>query len=526
MRPIELAELAERREDDPQSFEVRVDHRRRYQRNLFFFVLGSVVGTIFWFASINSDNSPAVRVGGVISTMVIWWLTECLPLSVTSLLPAFMFPLLGIMSASKVCSLYFNDTLFLFISSSLLGVGMERWNLHRRIAMITLLVVGSSPKRLMLGFMISSAFLSMWISNTATALIMTPMAVALLGRLEHDCATPEDRQHHEKYSTGLVLAVMSATSIGGTGTLTGSGPQLVMQGQLRNLFPEAPEVTYLQWSMFAVPVMIIFVLVMWVYLSMLYIPRTFSLRMDTTIIQNQYSALGPMNRGERAILYSLVILIVLWFSRDPGFSPGWASIFGWSKFLSDSTPALFVVLLLFMWPVDIDAGKTVLDASAIAALPWGIFLLIGCGFAISSGFVDSGLSDLVANALKQMDSLSDFGILFLMDLAMVFLTEFISNTAASSIVLPIIADVSRAVEINPIFLMVPVTVCASYAFLFPIATPINAVAYDTGKVSFREMAITGIFPNIFGVVLVTLMMYTLGVAVYDIDLNVFPEWAR
>eukprot|EP00004_Rigifila_ramosa_P023655 TRINITY_DN6668_c0_g1_i5.p1 TRINITY_DN6668_c0_g1~~TRINITY_DN6668_c0_g1_i5.p1 ORF type:complete len:523 (+),score=136.90 TRINITY_DN6668_c0_g1_i5:214-1569(+) len=445
------------------------------------------------------------------------------PLWLTSLLPIVLFPLLGVMTSDKVCSLYFNDTIFLMISSSFLGIGMEKWNLHRRIALFILALVGSSPWRLMLGFLSATAFLSMWVSNTATALMMTPMVLALLARLEAD-SVPEQKEHLQKYSAGLVLTVMYGVTIGGSATLTGSGPPLALQGALKTIFPDAPEVSYLQWFLFAGPICVVFVLTMWVYLSMLFIPTGLDLRLEKSLLQKQLKELGPMNNGERTILAAIVVLVVLWFTRDPGFAPGWVEMFPWNDSVTDTTPGMFVAMFLFVIPVN--RRENVLDVSCIASLPWGSMMLIGCGFAISAAFVDSGLSEIISDALIQLDDLDPLWIMVTINTTMLALTEFISNTSAVSILAPIISDVAVGVRVNPFYLLIPSTMCATYAFLFPIGAPANSIVFDSGKVSLRQMAIAGILPNIFGIFLVTAMMSSLGLWVYDVDLNDFPDWAE
>eukprot|EP00002_Diphylleia_rotans_P021050 TRINITY_DN4092_c0_g1_i1.p1 TRINITY_DN4092_c0_g1~~TRINITY_DN4092_c0_g1_i1.p1 ORF type:complete len:537 (-),score=103.25 TRINITY_DN4092_c0_g1_i1:164-1774(-) len=500
------------------------ENKRRFQRKMKLLALGIVAAIPFFIIASDHEEKQALQTAGLTVLMAVWWLTEAIPMAVTSLIPAAFYPLFDLMDGKKVCTLYFNDSSFIFIGSGLLALAVEKWNLHRRIALTMIVKMGTDPHRLMLAFVTTSAFLSMWINNTSTALIMMPMAMAIINRLEASIITEEQNEAMRSFSTGLLLAVTYSTSVGGTATLTGTAPQLILTGQLEKLYPDAPQVSFGQWAFFAFPVMVIFVILIWAYIIRLYcwtnkgdLPQ-----LDIEDIEEQLRKMGPLSYPERILLWVFGVTIALWFFRDPDFMDGWA----WTKYITDSTPVIAAAILLFIIPASPGSSKTVLTLAELKALPWDIYLIIGGGFAVSEMFNQSGLSEIIGDFLKQLDALPEFWILFFVSFFMATLTEITSNTAATALFMPIVAELAVGVDVDPRFLMVPTAITASYAFMFPVATGANAIAYSTGMVTIKQMAGTGILLNIAGIFLISVSMYTLGLAVYDIEIGKVPSWAE
>eukprot|EP00002_Diphylleia_rotans_P041249 TRINITY_DN9996_c0_g1_i15.p1 TRINITY_DN9996_c0_g1~~TRINITY_DN9996_c0_g1_i15.p1 ORF type:complete len:353 (+),score=63.56 TRINITY_DN9996_c0_g1_i15:1268-2326(+) len=350
------------------------------------------------------------------------------------------------------------------------------------------------------------------------------MAMAIIEKVRSLIVTDLHRDSVQSFATGLILAVTYANSIGGTATLTGTVPQVIFLGQMSELFPDAPPVSFARWAFFATPSMIIFNVLIWAYIVRVYCwkQRDNLPPIDISDIRDQLRSLGPVSYAEKVVLTTFAFTAFLWFFRDPDFMNGWS----WSKYITDSTPPMTMALLLFIIPKSPYSHVGILEISDIQNMSWGLFIFIGGGFALSEGFAVSGLSEIVGDFLSQLDFLPPFLLLLFISMFMATLTEIVSNTAATALFLPIIAELAVGVEIDPRFLMVPATITASYAFMFPVATGPNAIAYNTGTMTIRQMAITGVPLNIIGMLQITVCMYTLGIAVYDIDLSTFPEWAQ
>jgi len=477
------------------------------------------------FVDLDPGHPQVTRTAAVGLLMAIWWITEALPLAATALLPVVLFPTLGIMSGKNVASEYVNHIIFLFIGGFLVALAMERWNLHRRIALKIMLWVGTHPRGILLGFIIATWFLSMWISNTATSMMMVPVALAVVSRFE---STPEDKQN--QYALALFLAIAYSASIGGIATLVGTPPNLAFVRIFAIAFPAAPEVTFSQWFVFAFPLSLALLVVLWFVLSTRYVPRSGGLKLDRSVIKNQYAELGPMSFEEKVVLTDFIMLVLLWLSREGIIVgdlsiPGWSKLFPNSSFVDDGTVAIGMALLLFLIPAKREGGTRIMDWQIAHKIPWGIILLIGGGFALGEGFEKSGLSLWLGSQLNVLGFLPPLLVVASICLVVTFLTELTSNTATAQIFLPIIASFAVGLHINPLLLMIPATVSASCAFMLPIATPPNAIVFGTGRITIHEMVRVGLILNFAGIGLITIAVYTLGQWVFGIDLSHFPFWA-
>lgn len=473
---------------------------------------------------------PAVGpMAAVAALMAVWWITEAAPLAATSLVPFVLFPILGITGSQDIAPFYINSTIFLFLGGFLIALAMERWNLHRRIALRTLLWFGRSPSMLVLGFMAACAFLSAWISNTATAVAMLPVGMAILSGLEERWG----RQKTATLGVALMLGIAYACSIGGVATLVGTPPNLAFKVIFESSFPDAPPITFASWILLGVPVSLSMLLIAWWVLTRWLYPPDPSVRIDREALRAQYEALGPMRREETMVAVLFGSTALLWIFRSPidlgaVLLPGWSMLFAEPALLDDGTVAMFMALLLFFIPAGPKASpQRLLTADVFSRVPWGIILLFGGGFALAAGFQSSGLSRWLAETF--FGSLASFPallIVILTCLVMTFLTELTSNTASTQLVLPILAAVALAQSLHPILIMIPATLSASMAFMMPVATPPNAIVFGGGWLSVRQMARAGLVLNLIGVVVVATAVYFIGGAVFDLTRPTLPAWAQ
>jgi len=505
-----------------------LDYWRR--NRLTSLMLGPLAALLLMaFFDLAPGNPAVTRMAAVALWMAIWWITEAVPLAVTALLPVALFPLLNIMSGKLVAPLYFNSIIFLFIGGFIIALAMQRWNLHKRIALYIIRLVGLSASRLVLGFMVATAFLSMWISNTATTMMMVPIALAVIYKLD-ESVDESTASGAKRFSVGLLLGIAYAASIGGIATLVGTPPNLSFARIFAINFEQAPEISFTQWIVFALPLTILMLAFAWFYLSRIYAPAKGSARVRSDVFRRELKALGPMSREERWVLLVFALTAVLWITRSDiamgSFSfTGWATRLGLSGLVDDGTVAITMAILLFIIPASAGGAKRLMGWSDTVKLPWGIVLLFGGGFALASGFKESGLSQWCGDQLSGIAGLHPILIVLIVCLLITFLTELTSNTATTEMILPILAATAVAIQVNPLLLMVPATLSASCAFMLPVATPPNAIVFGSDRITVAQMARTGLVLNLVGAVLITLVLFTVGRLVLGIDLNVMPEWA-
>uniref|UniRef100_A0A665T967 Solute carrier family 13 member 5b n=1 Tax=Echeneis naucrates TaxID=173247 RepID=A0A665T967_ECHNA len=525
----------------------------------------------------------------VIILMAVYWCTEVLPLAVTALLPALLFPLFGIMQSKDVSMQYLKDTNLLFVGGLMVAIAVEHWNLHKRIALRVLLFVGVRPALLMLGFMGVTAFLSMWISNTATTAMMVPIVQAVLEQLNNseaeipqiiviftlclfegpvvvtfldsavEAARHKEAAERRRMCKGMTLCVCYAASIGGTATLTGTGPNLVLKGQMNQLFPENEDViNFASWFGFAFPNMILMLTLAWLWLQFVFMGFNFKKTWGCgavktekeiaayNVIREQHRLLGSMSFGEISVLGLFILLVVMWFTRDPGFVKGWATDIFNSKaeYVTDATVAVFIAVLLFVLPSKPPhfcswrarrfdavphqtAGSTprlLTWKVAQKKLPWGIVLLLGGGFALAKGSEESGLSKWMGDQMTPLQNIPPWAIAIILCLLIATFTECTSNVATATLFLPVLASMSQSIGMNPLYVMVPCTLSASFAFMLPVATPPNAIVFSYGYLKVADMARTGIVMNIIGILCITLAINTWGKAMFNLDS--YPVWAN
>jgi sodium-dependent dicarboxylate transporter 2/3/5 len=487
---------------------------------------------IFLFVNLGANNIAAKNTLAIASLMAVWWLFEAVPLSITALLPLVLFPLLGVMNGKAVSSTYANHIIFLFIGGFIVSLAMEKWNLHKRIALRILLWIGISPGKILLGFMAATAFLSMWISNTATAMMMIPIVLSVITKLEEEM--PE--KAHKKYSIALLLGIAYSASVGGIATLIGTPPNIAFSQIFSISFPAAPEINFAQWMIFALPFSLVMFLIVWLILYLFYVPRE---KLNDNILNKfklQYKELGKISYEESVVLIAFIFLALLWLFRSSidiklgqNFSlsiPGWSKIFAHPKYFNDGTVAIFISLILFLIPSKKDKSQTIMDKNTLMKLPWNIVLLFGGGFALADGFMKSGLSTWIGNSFTSLSSINPVVLVFIITLSLAILTEFTSNTATAQMSLPLLAAMSVSAQINPLLLMIPATIATSLAFVMPVATPPNVIVFGTGKLKIKDMIKTGLIVDLLGVIILTAFTFLIIVHVMHIDIHSVPQWVK
>lgn len=434
--------------------------------------------------------------------MATWWISECVPLALTAIIPLIFFPLLGIAAGKEIAPKYVNSIIFLFLGGFLIAQAMENTGLHKRIALNMLAKLHASPLQLAMGFSVATAFLSMWISNTATTMLMVTIALPLLQRLieEHGDA------NIGPMAASFLLIIAYSANIGGMGTPVGTAPNLVFLENIRAVAPElAP--SFLEWMMIGIPMVAIGLIVLFLVLG----PKLARLPWkpsNANQLQNALLGLGPMRKEERHVAAVLTMTAILWMSREgivtEGLTiPGWASLLPYPG-VDDGTVAMFGAALLFL--LRSGEGIPILNRKSFGRLPWEIVLLLGGGFALASGMHNSGLSLWIGD---QLGFLSGVPIVFMMlgiALAITFLTEVTSNTATTQVMLPILAAAALANEMDLVMVLVPATLAASCAFMLPVATPPNAIIFGSNQVPMQAMVKAGIRLNlIMAIVIVALV---------------------
>jgi sodium-dependent dicarboxylate transporter 2/3/5 len=497
-------------------------------KNLFGFVVAPLVFVLIsLFADLEPGKPQVTYTLAIAVLMAILWITEVIPLAVTALLPVVLFPLFGVMNGKEVSSAYFNHVIFLFIGGFMVALAMQKWNLHKRIALKILLITGTSPARILLGFMFATAFLSMWISNTATAMMMVPILLSIISKLEEHI----NEKDLSRYSVGLLLGVAYSASIGGIATLVGTPPNLSFARIFQIMFPEAPDISFSDWFIFALPISIIFFVFVWLYLYFIFRPKSKLEKLTAIDFKKEYRSLGPASTEEKIIMADFVILALLWLTRA-GINigsfqiPGWSDLFSHPEYLNDGTVAIGMAVLLFFIPSKNRKGTRLMEWNTARKIPWGIVLLFGGGFALATGFKESELSLWFGQQLSGVAIFHPIVIIFIISMSMTFLTELTSNTATTEMLLPVLAGLSVSIGVHPLLFMLPATVSASMAFMLPVATPPNAIVFGSNRLNVLQMAKAGFLLNILGAILITILTYYWSTWVFDYSIFELPLWAK
>jgi sodium-dependent dicarboxylate transporter 2/3/5 len=492
-------------------------------------LLGPILFLIMLMIELDPGKPFVSQMAAVALLMATWWITDAIPLSATALLPLILYPLLGIMSSKDTAPIYINSTIFLFVGGFMIALAMEKWMLHKRIALLIIGIIGGTPSTIVLGFMAASAFLSMWISNTATAIMMVPISLAIIIQMEERFGIEDSH----KFTVALMLGIAYACSIGGIATLVGTPPNLSFARIFEITFPKAEPIAFGQWLIMALPITFIMLFIIWILITKLFYPVPAHLKADRSMVKKEYKTLGPMNFEEKCILIVFSLAALLWVFRkdlDIGILtvPGWSNLLPYPDLIDDGTVAICMAMILFLIPTRSGDAKasTILNVEVFRKIPWHIVILFGGGFALAKGFQETGLSALIGNKFAGLANVSPYLMINITCGILTFLTELTSNTATTEMILPILASVAVALKANPLLLMIPATISASCAFMMPVATPPNVIIFGSGRIKIIEMVRVGFFINIIGVLVIGLLFYTLGTEIFNIDTNVSPSWAE
>jgi sodium-dependent dicarboxylate transporter 2/3/5 len=443
-----------------------------------------------------------------------WWITEALPIAVTALLPIVLFPLTGALSISDTTAQFGHKYIFLYMGGFIIAIAIEKWGLHRRIALRVIDIIGSNVVNIILGFMVATAFMSMWISNTATAVMMLPIGMAIITQLKDNPATIEDE--NKIFGKALMLSIAYSASIGGMATLIGTPPNLVLAGVVSETY--GVEITFAQWISFGLPISIILLLISWKYLtSFAFTFKQKSFPGGRQEIRRLLKGLGKMRREEVTVLIVFGLTALLWISRS--------ILQTWVPALDDTMIAIASGVSLFILP-SATPGERIINWDEAVRMPWGIILLFGGGMALAQGFSQTGLANWIGGQMTALQGLSIFLIILLLIAAVNFLTEITSNLATTAMLLPILAPMALSIDVHPYILLVSATVAASCAFMLPVATPPNAVVFGSGYLRIPDMVRAGLWMNLISIVLLSIIVYFLLPYLWDFIPKQYPAEFR
>jgi len=480
--------------------------------------LGPVLAILAWFllpgvrfdevgTPIGGLTDAGRMTGAVVVLMACWWLTEAIPLSATALLPLVAFPVGGVLSFSAAASPYASEVIFLFMGGFILGLAMERCGLHKRVALLTVMLVGTSPKRLVGGFMLASAMISMWVSNTATAIMMLPIALSVIALVRERHAPPgtppgERRSPDLNFESTLMLGVAYAASIGGVATLIGSPPNAVFKGFIESHFKHA--VGFTDWMRVGLPLVVVYLPLAWFYMTSISQPvRLKEIPGGRAMIRGELAALGRMRQGEWVVLLVFLLTIALWVFRPAIIELGTAHGIPGVRSLNDASIVLFSCLLLFVIPVKPRERVFAMDWKTAERLPWGTLILFGGGLSLAAAISANGLDVYIGQFFTGLAGLPTWLVVLVLVAVVIFASELASNTAIATAILPILAAAAPSMGIDPFRLLIPATIAASMAFMLPVGTPPNAIVYATGRVTMSQMLRTGFGLNMLAVVAIT-----------------------
>jgi len=450
--------------------------------------------------------------------MAVWWVLEAIPISATALVPIALFPVLGIQSVKSATAPYANPLIFLFLGGFMIALAMERWNLHRRIALNILKIVGSNPGALVGGFMVATAFLSMWVSNTATATMMLPIGLSVVGLVTGGGLPGQGEGRGERFTPALLLGIAYAASIGGLGTLIGTPPNALLAGYFAETY--GVEVGFAKWMMMAVPLEIAMLFIAWFVLTRIMFPiRAQELTGVDTMISEEIRDLGPISRGEKIIATIFVVTAVLWILRPliDKWLPG--------MHISDTGIAVVAALVIFVIPVEPRNRVFLLDWTATQKLPWGVLLLFGGGLSLGAAINETGLSHWIAEAMSGASGWPTLVLILAVVAVVMTISHMTSNTATAAAFLPLTAALAVSLGENPLLLSIPMVLAASCVFMMPVATPPNAIVFASGELTVPQMARAGFLINVLALVLILLVAYTLMEMAFGIQTGVVPGWA-
>lgn len=475
-------------------------------------LLGPLLFAFILFIPTEELSLSALAVLGCTIWMAIWWIGEVAPVAITALLPIIIYPLLSVMTMNEVMIPYSHPMIYLYMGGFIIALAMERWNLHRRIALNIIVQLGTDAKKIVLGFMLATALLSMWISNSATTVMMLPIALAMIDQIKRMKGRDHD---HGTFSKVLMLCIAYAASIGGIGTLVGTPTNLVLSGFVNSYF--GIEISFATWFLFGFPISLLLLAVAYVHL--VYFAFKISskeIEGGREVIRNELVKLGPVKAEEKWVLGIFSLVAIAWISRSYLLKPLLPQ-------LNDTHIALIGASLLFIIPAPTQKQTQLIDWKTALKLPWGVLLLFGGAFAIAQGFDVSGLAQYIGNQLGLLKDFPFWVVLFVVVACVCFLTEITQNVATSTLLMPIMASLAATLVIHPYGLLVPACIAASCAFMLPVATPPNVMVFSSGYLTVSDMARTGFWLNVISIFVIVLATYVFMPIIWGISFDVIPD---
>jgi solute carrier family 13 (sodium-dependent dicarboxylate transporter), member 2/3/5 len=460
-------------------------------------------------------GDPGWHAAGIALLMATWWISEAVPIAVTALLPLVLFPMAGAGSISETASPYAAPIIFLFMGGFLVALAMQRWQLHKRIALRIIQRVGTGPAAIVGGFMLASALLSMWVSNTATALMMLPVAISVIG-LAKEADGSGGSGVGANFSVALVLGIAYGCNIGGMATLVGTPPNALLVGFIESEYGQT--ISFAQWMAVGLPLVALGLPTAFLVLTRVTYPLKIKVIPGAEeTVARELSTLGRMSREEKRVGIVFVLTALAWITRP--------FLGQWIPGLSDAGIAMTGGLAMFLIPSNLSKGEFLMDWPTARNLPWGTLILFGGGLSLAGAFTRTGLSSWIGESMAGMAGLPIVFILLVVVTVVVFLTELTSNVATTATFLPVIAALALGIGQNPLLLAIPAVLGASCAFMLPVATPPNAIVFGTGHVTVPQMARAGLILNILFLGIITVLGYTLMMWVFDVTPGVVPAWA-
>ncbi|MEM7105074.1 MAG: SLC13 family permease [Bacteroidota bacterium] len=485
------------------------------QKGIFIF-LGPLLFLIILLLRAPSDMERVAFV--VIACTVwiaLWWLTEALPIGITSLLPLLLFPLCAIMPIKDVAGFYSNPIIFLFIGGFVIALAMERWNLHKRIALQIIRFTGTNQKQILLGFILATGFLSMWISNTATTMMMLPIALSIIFQFESILGQPGySDQNPQLFGKALVMSIAYAASIGGMATIVGTPTNLIFVEFAREYYDY--DVPFDKWFIFALPLVVVLGAFLWWHMS----SNAFKLDKkevpgSKNVIDKELQSLGKISYEEKWVLVIFILVAVAWISRKYLISPLFPNV-------TDTTIALIGAVMLFIIPSRAKQDQMIMNWNTAKRLPWEVILLFGGAFAVAGSFQASGLTTWIGLKLSMVEAVPMWLILLIIVAVVNYLTELTQNMATCTLMLPVLAGLSLAIDVHPFGMMVSMTIAASCAFMLPVATAPNAIVFGSGSLHMKDMVRAGFLLNIVSIILISIYSYFFLPLIWGIELGKFP----
>jgi|JI10StandDraft_1071094.scaffolds.fasta_scaffold25031_2 solute carrier family 13 (sodium-dependent dicarboxylate transporter), member 2/3/5 len=473
-------------------------------------ILGPLVFLISFFLPSPDSFYPLIPVMiGLTIWIALWWLTEAVHIAVTSFIPFIFIPACGIADIKVVSAQYMDPILFLFLGGFLLSFAIEKWGLHRRLALFILSSTGHSAGNILIGVMLTAFIISMWISNTATVMMLISAVLAVIYQLNHHL---KNKEHHRVIGSALLIGLAYSANIGGMSTLVGTPTNMIFYRSYSEHFGTTYPITFTGWMAFALPVALLLLITTWLVLRFTLLKKLAAIPFDKEVFKAQRKQLGNWNKDERLTFLVFLLTVILWFTRA-NFELGSVTLRGWSSYfpyptqITDGTVAMFMALLLFVIPSSTEKGRSLLTWTEASKIPYEIILLFGSGFALAKGFESSGLSNWLAQQLHALKGVHPFLIIVTIGIIVTLISEFASNVASIQLVMPVLISLQAVVGQHPALLLVTAALAASLGFMLPVATAPNTIVFSSGHIKVREMAMAGLIIDLAGILIISIYLY-------------------